>query len=199
MLAPPVSSPGVDILKHEPHTLEITKMKRYFLALAALAITTPVWAQAQSQGQPLYGPYLANSGTIQQVSGGRFLSGHGCDADCGTCSTGRTVCVPEPTTIKHTKNLYSSQCGHACYRKCSLLGFLTPHNNCDSGCADGGCSHAFTTKFLVKKVCTTECPGTKCVPAPGCDGGHGLFRHQAGVSGAPVEVIHTAPMPMPKK
>jgi len=36
----------------------------------------------------------------------------------------------------------------------------------------GGCeTRAYQKKYLVKKVTFTECPTTKCVPAPGCDTG----------------------------
>ena len=129
-------------------------MKRSFLALATLAISSTAWAQAPGQVQQLAGPFLPTP--IQQVSGARFLSGPACGAGCG-----RAVCVPEATTVKHTKNNYSSECGHACYRQPSLFSFLN-RTSCDTGCADGGCSKAYTTKYLVKKVCTTEIGRASC-------------------------------------
>ena len=87
-----------------------------------------------------------------------------CPAPCAApCDTGKSVCVSEPTTKKHSKTVYSSKCSEVCYKKCSLLGNLFGGSG-DCGCTD--CGIPRHKSVLVKKIVTTECPDTKCVAKP---------------------------------
>jgi hypothetical protein len=153
---------------------------------------------------------------IMQVSGGRLLGGscgapQCCQPACPTqacCTPTKTICVPEPAVKVTVKISYGSVCEKICYPKCNFGGFLGGsgcNKGCNTGCATAcnstGCnqpecaSHVYQKKYLVKRVCVTECPTTKCVPVcvPACSTGY------QGVS-AGARIVETIPaQPMPSK
>src|SRR6516164_4216517 len=171
-------------------------MKRILFALLCVACTGAAWAQtpnstvptqlgtpvpsAQKAPAPVY-----DMRVIPPVSGSRF-GGHDCAPDCCVTPT-KTICVPEPATKKVMKINYSKLCDKVCFPRCSLLG-----HGCD-GCDHGQCEgHAWHQNYLVKRVCITECPITKCVPVcvPVCE------TNRCGVNcpaPAAVETIPTTP------
>ena len=153
---------------------------------------------------------------IMQVSGGRLLGGscgapQCCQQTCQTqacCTPTKTICVPEPA-VKITKKInYGSVCEQVCYPKCNFAGLLSGSGCCNSGCKTGcatacnstGCNQAecgsqvYQKKYLVKRVCVTECPTTKCVPVcvPACSTGNCGTIHRAGAT--VVETIPAQPM-----
>jgi hypothetical protein len=154
-------------------------MRKLILGFCCLAFASPAWAQTPVSPGAIQD---ANLLPIQHV----LHHGGACNDNCG----GRT-CVSVPSTKVHTKTIFCSKCIEYCLPRCSLL----HGGGCDS-CADN-CGPIRTKNVLLKKVVTTECPSTKCVPGDGCvSGGGGIFHHRSGgVSGTPVEVIPTAPMP----
>jgi hypothetical protein len=156
-------------------------MKRLFLTLACAALANTAWAQAPMQTLPTAPPpgavvlsvqksvVVTQQAPIQQVSGGRLVGGACCTEAC--CTPTKTICVPEPGIKVTVKINYSSECTKICFPKCTLFGA----GCCNSGCEQGQCSsHIYQKKYLVKKVCITECPTTNCVPVevPACETGH---------------------------
>jgi hypothetical protein len=69
-----------------------------------------------------------------------------------------------------------------------------------SGCVSGNCGNrVYKKKCLIKRVCITECPTTKCVAVtvPASEAGHGVIQVQPA---APcVETIPVQPMLVPKR
>jgi hypothetical protein len=178
-------------------------MKRILLALLCVACTGTAWAQSPQPARPLPS---ANAITvqpatpIQQSTGNRqfaeFMPSNNCAPSCcqPCCVATKTICVPECATKITVKINYSSVCEKICFPKCSCFG-----GHCNSCCEQGKCdSHIYQKKYLVKHVCTTECPTTKCVAVevPACDSrGCGIFHRQSGgVSSAP---IYVEPIPVP--
>jgi hypothetical protein len=180
-------------------------MKRLLLALLCVACTGTAWAQtgmALPATQPSVVVLSVQKGTptpvydpIQQVSGGRFFAGPGC---CGTacpttCATSCPTCIAVPAIKVHTKICYSSVCEKVCFKDCSSF-----FGRCNSGCDQGKCeAKVYTQKYLVKRVHTTECETTKCVPA--CDNCHGGVVVQPRFATPGVETIPTQPLPAGKK
>jgi hypothetical protein len=185
-------------------------MKKMLFALLCVACTGTAWAQSPLPNQPVMQPTLSviaiQPGTpIQQVSGGRILSGPACGAPaycapaCApVCTPTKTICVPEPSIKVITKVNYSSLCEKVCVPKCrSFFG-----SRCDSGCQASCESNVYQKKYLVKTLCVTECPTTKCVPVevPACETRGGIlhYRQQAAGIGAPV-VVESIPVAPTKK
>jgi hypothetical protein len=181
-------------------------MKRLFLVLACAALANTAWAQTrtlppapmpsgvvQSVQKPTT---VLPAATIQQTSHG-CLGGPTCCAE-SCCTPTKTICVPEPSTKVTVKINYSSTCDKICFPKCS---FLHCGSCCEGGCGENGqcSSHIYHRNYLVKKVCTTECPTTKCVAieVPACDHGHGCGSgggcvNGGGVTYAPAPVVGPA-------
>ena len=173
-------------------------MKRILFALLCVACTGTAWAQTPNSNvptQPGTTVFSVQKTTapvydmraIQPDSGGRF-GGHDCAPDCCVTPT-KTICVPEPGTKKVMKINYSSFCDKVCYPRCSLFGHGC--NSCDHGQCEG---HAWQQNYLVKRVCTTECPITKCVPVcvPVCD------TSRCGVHCPAPAAVETIPAPKKK-
>jgi hypothetical protein len=85
------------------------------------------------------------------------------------CPATKTVCVPEPTTVKKTKVLFSSECATVCLKGCP---FLKKGGDCNS-CKDGSCGRSHVERYLYKRVQTEICESHKCVPiqVPACASG----------------------------
>jgi hypothetical protein len=117
------------------------------------------------------------------------FAGNSCEGgSCGRCPD----CVRVPDVVKHTEVLYCTKCRDICLPKCSLRGILSGHCGSCGGCDSGECSDCtkYHTHRLMKRVCVTECPTTKCVPA--CEAGN--------VVTAPAVLVPApAPNPAPAK
>jgi hypothetical protein len=202
--------------------MEKFNMKRLLLALLCVACTGTAWAQSSTLPatpsvlpayQPTYAVY--DTRAIQTVSGGRFAS-FGCPSSCDPCPTAcaqpcatncathcaapcrEPACIAVPAVKIVTKVCYSSTCEKVCFKDCSP--FHCGH--CDSGCDQGRCEcHVYTQKYLVKRVHTTECPTTKCVPTnPCCDTcGHGHRGGNGFIYGQPAPMVETIPVQPMKK
>ena len=184
-------------------------MKRILFAVLCIACTGTAWAQSSLPAQPQLTVLPAQQGTtVQQVSGGRIFGSSACAPACApkcapactptcvpACLATKTICVPEPAVKVVIKVNYSSVCEKVCFPKCAS--FFSA-KSCDSGCAQPNCdSNIYQKKYLIKKVCVTECPTTKCVPVevPVCETRGGII-HRSGVGAAPVivESIPVAPI-----
>ena len=79
------------------------------------------------------------------------------------CAVEQKVCVAEPIIKVKETAVYSSRCVEFCLRATSLWPFS--HQDCAQ------CSSVKTKKVLIKRICTEERPGYKCVPAvaPHCE------------------------------
>ena len=176
-------------------------MKRLFLTLVCAALANTAWAQAPMQSLPAVPPPSAvvlsiqkstvvpQEAPIQQTSG-RLLGGACCDPCPKACAQPcpqacatptKTICVPEAAIKVTVKVNYSSLCTKICYPKCTLFGTSC----CNTGCDQPKCdSHIYQKKYLVKKVCITECPTTKCVPVQvsGCNSCTGTVYQSSAVS-----------------
>jgi hypothetical protein len=180
-------------------------MKRILFALLCVACTGTAWAQTPTSTPPPAQPSVtvlpARAGaiatpspSIQPASGGRVLAGPACGTpNCATpacCATPtKTICVPEEGKKIVVKINYSSVCTKVCFPTCSLFG------RCNSGCDQGHCeSHAWQQNYLVKRVCITECPITRCVPVcvPVCETG------RCGVHCPAPAKVETIPAPKKK-
>lgn len=189
-------------------------MRMLLLGLLCVACTGTAYAQNPISTQPAQPGVVvlavqqgssSTSAHIQQVSHGRIFGCSTCQKACGAepcgaaacCETPmRTTCISVPSVKKHVHVTYSSVCEKVCFPKCDLF-----KSSCDSGCAQGRCEgQVYTKKYLVKRVCVTECPTTKCVAVivPACEQGHGAVISQQPVAPV-VETIPVQPMPLPKR
>lgn len=89
------------------------------------------------------------------------IFGGGCP-DCAA-DKGCAVCVPVPTTVKHSKPVYRCKSVEYCLPKCSLHGI----HGCDSCCVN--CGPVRTKAVLMKKIveeetCETKCEIHRCPP-----------------------------------
>jgi hypothetical protein len=126
-------------------------------------------------GSPFVGRGFGYSGPTAATLGSDGLGMVGTSTGCKHC---KYTCVPEEYMKKKTKVCYTCGCEPFCvdfpyglFRKCS----------CD------GCSRQPSPrirKYLIKQVHTTECPATRCVPAPGCDSGCGSCEGGACAGGS---------------
>ena len=124
------------------------------------------------------------------VSGGPVVVEGSCQG--GSCQGGSCArcpdCVRVPDVKVTTDIVYCSKCVEKCAPKCSLFGLFTGH--CES-CESGDCEH-YCVRKLMKKVVTTECPTTKCVPAS-----QACAASVTIAVPAPAAVVVPAPMPAP--
>ena len=140
-------------------------MRKWILSFCCLALATPAWAQSTTI------VHDASLLPVNHVS----RSGACCNDACPQKS-----CVAVPAIITHHKTVFASKCIEYCTPKCSL------QRGCDS-CADN-CGKVRTKHVLMKKVITTECPGTKCEPAYVAD----TARFLATLREEPVEALAEA-------
>jgi hypothetical protein len=130
-------------------------MKRYLLSLLGAALIGTAYGQS-----PAPAPALAIT-TNPVVTAPAPCAPEPCATACPTaCLKTKTVCVPEPTTVKKTKICFSSDCATVCSKGCSLFG---KRGDCNS-CKEGSCSHPHVERYLYKRVQTTVCDSHKCVP-----------------------------------
>ena len=185
-------------------------MRMLLLGLLCAACTGTAYGQNPTSTQPAQPTAVVlavqagttpTSAQIEQVSHGRIFGCSACESACGAktcCETPmRTTCIAVPAVKKHVQINYSSVCEKVCFPTCGkLFG-----SKCDSGCAPGNCeTKVYTQKYLVKKLCITECPTTKCVAVtvPACEAGQGgVIQAQPVVPR--VETIPVKPMPLPKR
>ncbi len=185
-------------------------MKKILFALLCMACTGTAWAQSPipTELPPAQGPTL-------QLVAGRILARdaccnspcppacpqpckNACPQACKTACPREPVCISVPAKKIEKKITYSSACEKVCFKSCSSL-----LRGCNTGCDQGNCeSKVYTQKYLVKKVCVTECDTYKCVPVnPNCDGCRtGILQgHHHQQPGVVVETIPAQPMPPAKK
>ncbi len=122
-------------------------MKRYLLSLLGAALIGTAFGQSPAPPTATVNPVVA------------------APAPCATvcpdaCVKTKTVCVPEPTTIKKTKICFSSVCATVCSKGCPLFG---KRGDCNS-CNEGSCGRPHVERYLCKRVQTTVCDSHKCVP-----------------------------------
>lgn len=123
-------------------------MKRYLMSLIGAALVGTAYGQAPAT------PALAATMPAPAATAP-------CATPCpATCVKTKTICVPEPTTVKKTKICFSSDCATVCSKGCGLF---RKHANCDS-CPTGSCGHPHVERYLYKRVQTTVCDSHKCVP-----------------------------------
>jgi hypothetical protein len=166
------------------------EMKKILLALLCANLVGTVWAEDPPAAQA-----PAQAGTLPALPADAAVPGQG-----GSCPVStRKVCVPEPTTKKTTKAVYSCRCEDFCLPGFHLHG-LFHHTDGDAcpACEAGKCGHPLTKKVLVKKVCTEECDSYKCVPAEvpvEPQGHHGWFWSRP----APAPTVEKSAPPGPEK
>ncbi len=161
-------------------------MKRYMLSLICALAASAAWAQSPVPENYRPIPIGSNTSPTSVVAApttsapaapsptsaaasaaapttGTATGAHGAACDAG-CVKLKTVCVPQPATVTKTKVLFSSGCDTICL--CSLFG--KRGGDCDS--CNGNCGRPKTVKSLYKRVETTTCESTKCVPVqvPAC-------------------------------
>jgi len=159
------------------------------LALAALACAqapadTPVIADAKSA------PALSAPGAAAATMAAHDHAGGAC------CEATKTTCVSQPATKTTKKVEFSSVCEKFCVQGCRGLPFF---GSCDNNCGEENCGHAYTKRYLVKKVHTEVCETTKCVPVtvPACTAGRCCTSGHATTEGAPPP-MERVPAPLPK-
>jgi hypothetical protein len=133
-------------------------MKSLLVGVCCLALAAPLGAQSPRRSVP------AKDAAIHTV-------GHFGKAPCAEDCAPHKVCVPESTTIKKPRVVFSMKCVEYCLPKCSL--HARGCDKCDN--CDADCGPPRTKRVLMKKVVVDECPGTICVlkPAPACVHGAG--------------------------
>jgi hypothetical protein len=177
------------------------------LGLLCVVSTGTAWAQTPTSTPPAVQPRVTvlsvkkaaspapEMQPTQPVSGGRLFAGPACGtpkcAAPACCATPtKTICVPETVTKVVVKINYSSICDKICYPKCSPFS-----HGCNSGCDQRRCEgHAYQKNYLVKRISTTECPTTNCVPVcvPVCETG------RCGVHCPAPAKVETIPAPKKK-
>ena len=122
-------------------------MKRYLLSLLGAALIGSAYGQSPAPPAATINPVVAAPAP--------------CASACpDACVRTKTVCVPEPTTVKKIKICFSSDCATVCSKGCPLFG---KRGDCNS-CKEGSCGHPHVERYLYKRVQTTVCDSHKCVP-----------------------------------
>jgi len=153
-------------------------MKKFLSGLMALALVTGGLAQGQTPA-----PMVAPGAPVVLVG-----------PTGGACADGRlfcgrdACCKPEQYMKKTTHVCYSSGCEPLCL--CYFRGLF---RQCD--CESGHCERAYTRRYLIKKVHTSEECATHCVPSQaatcgsGCCGGVVSAVSPPAMMGSPAQPV----------